>query len=315
MTTAATPAEGSATPDAPVTAAAAPVTAAPVAAPAAPAAPAAAPATEEPVAPRDWASLRTDYAKGDEKLLKRLERYSSEEAVIDALIAAQNKIATGGLKSPLPKDPTPEQVADWRRENGIPEKPEDYEITLPEGRTLGEADAAFVDDFIASAAHATNMTPEQASAAVAWYQDAQERELAARHQMDAEITQEATATLRAEWGSEMQLNKNMISGLLDAAPEGVKDGILGGRLADGTPIVSDVKVLRWLANIAREVNPVATVVPGSSGNAAQAIESELASIQKLMGDHKSDYWKGPQAEKMQSRYRELISVQEKMQRR
>lgn len=264
----------------------------------------------EGISAKDWATLRSEYAKGDDKLLKRLERYSSQEAVIDALIAAQNKIASGTMKQALPKDATPEQLAEWRTENGIPESPDKYSIELEGGRTIGEADKVVVDEFLKQA-HAQNMSPEQVSKTVSWYMAEQERQLEARHQMDAEHRTQAEEQLRQEWGSEFKLNNNMINGLLDTAPEGVKDQLLGARLADGTPLGNDPGVLRFLANLAREVNPVATVVPGSGGNALQAIESELADLAKMMGDRKSEYWKGPKANSLQERYRQLVTVQQK----
>lgn len=268
------------------------------------------PAAETPKG-EDWATLRVKYAKGDEKLEKRLSRYSSAEAAIDALIAAQNKIASGGLKEPLPKDATPEQLEAWRVDNGIPAKPEEYDLTLPDGRVIGEEDKVLVDEFLKSA-HAQNMTPDQVKSTVGWYLAEQERQIEARHQQDAEEKEQGEGALREEWGSEYKLNLNLIGGLLDTAPEGVKDQFLGGRLADGTPIGNDAKTLRWLANLARTVNPTATVVPGAGGNAMQAIENEKADIEKLMGDRKSEYWKGPKAEAMQKRYRELVDVQGKM---
>src|SRR5574337_1981406 len=285
--------------------------AAPAGAPAGEPAPTAPPAAPDPAKPQgeDWAAIRTKIAGDDEKLAKRLARYSSVESVVDALVAAQNRIASGDLKSVLPENPTPEQLAAWRDENGIPEKPEGYEVKLPEGTVLGEEDKPFVDSFIKQA-HAANMTPGQVNAAVAWHLAEQDRMVAERHADDARITAETTAVMKNEWGSEFELNRNLINGMLDTAPAGVKDQIWGARLPDGTPLSSHPDILRWLANTAREVNPVATVVAPNS-NAMQAIETELAGIVKLMGDHNSAYWKGPEAEKMQARYRSLVATQQK----
>src|SRR5574340_294585 len=282
-------------------------------------APAAAPAAGEAADPakppqgEDWAAIRAKIAGEDEKLAKRLARYSSVESVVDALVAAQNRIASGDLKSTLPENPTPEQLKDWRAENGIPEAPEGYEVKLPDGVVLGEEDKPFVDSFIKQA-HAANMTPGQVNAAVAWHLAEQDRMVAERHADDARITAETTATMKQEWGTEFELNRNLINGMLDTAPAGVKEQIWGARLPDGTPLSSHPDVLRWMANMAREVNPVATVVAPNS-NAMQAIESERANIEKLMGDRDSTYWKGPGAEKMQARYRELINVQQKVKSR
>jgi hypothetical protein len=282
------------------------------AAPAATATPAAAedkaaPATTEPSG-NDWAALRTKYAKGDEKLAARLGRYSSAEAALDALVAAQNKISSGGLKAPLSEDPTPEELKAWRAENGIPETPEGYEIKIPEGLDVDEKGIEGAKKL----ALEKNIPPAHLQALTEYQFQLREQAILEQQTADATYREQAEESLREEWGSEFKLNKNMINGLLDTAPEGVKGQLLGGRLADGTVLANDPKVLRWLASLAREVNPTATVVPGSGTNSVQAIESEIAGLKKLMGDRTSEYWKGPTAEKMQARYRDLVDVQAKI---
>ena len=266
--------------------------------------------TESEAAPtvKDWAARRAEYAGDDEKLLARLSRYSSEKDVLDALVAAQKKISSGSLKTALPEKATPEQLAEWRADNGIPDTPTAYELTMPDGAT--DTDKAAVAEF-AKTAHGLNMTPAQLNGAVAWQLAATEAAVEARAQLDRETKSAGEEELRGEWGSEFKLNRNMITGLLDSAPEGVKDQFLGGRLADGTLIGNDPKVLRWLASLAREVNPVATVV-GNGPNQAQAIASEMAALEKMMGDRKSEYWKGDNALKHQERYRQLVTVQSKL---
>lgn len=259
---------------------------------------------------KDWATIRSEIAGDDPKLLKRLERYSSEKDVVDALIAAQNKVSEKGTR--LPKEPTPEQLAEWRTENSIPDKPEGYDLkALPDGRVIGDADKPFVDEFL-KAAHMSNMNPTQVTDTVAWYLAEQERQVDARMQLDVENKAASEEVLREEWGSEYRLNKNIIDGFLNTAPEGVKDQLFSSRTPDGNPLGNNPDFLRWLATTARTLNPTATVVPGAGGNAAQAIETELEGIVKLMGDKTSAYWKGAGADKMQSRYRELVDVQQKL---
>jgi len=266
--------------------------------------------TETPSAPatdlNDWATKRTAYANGDPKMLARLSRYSSEKDVVDALITAQNKINSGGLKAPLPENPTPEEVAAWRAENGIPLTAKDYGIKLPDG-----VDTAQAEEFLATA-HELNMSPAQAEKLIGWKAAADQKFAEQRAEQDREAQAAGTEELRQDWGSEYKLNINLVTGLLDGAPQGVKEQIMGGRLADGTLIGNSPNVLRWLSSLAREVNPTATVVPGSGVNASQAIESEMQGMQKLMGDKNSEYWKGPKAEAMQKRFRELASVQSKI---
>jgi hypothetical protein len=268
---------------------------------------------EEAKGDPDWATIRERVAKGDEKLSKRLARYSSIDSVVEALIAAQAKISDGSLKSALPKDATPEQIATWREENGIPASPKDYDLTLPDGVVLGDEDKPVVDSFLESVAHPNNMTPDQVKAAVAW--NLAQQEQAAIEQAEADLTAKETglAELEEAWGSEAKLNKNMVVNLINQAPgEGTPDLILGARLADGTPLASHPNVIRWLADVARTVNPTATVVPGSGANAAEVIDKELENLNKLMADKDSEYWKGPSADRHQARYRQLVDVKQKI---
>lgn len=255
----------------------------------------------------DW---RKNYAGDDEKMAKRLERYASPKAALDALVAAQNKISSGELKSALNPEATDEEKATWRSENGIPDAASDYEISLSSGYVVGEEDQPMVDSFLEDA-HSLNLHPSQVNGALEWYFKQQEAQAIEQETVDAGLRQTGEDTLHAEWGTDYRRNLQIATNLLDAAPEGLKDQIMGARLADGSPLGNNPEALNWLVDMSRQINPIATVVPGSGTNAVQAVESELSNIKSLMGDHSSEYWKGPKAETMQARYRELTTALQK----
>jgi hypothetical protein len=263
---------------------------------------------------KSWSDTVARISKGDDKIAKRLGRYDSVDSLAEALIQAQNKIASGALKSALPENATEEQLAAWRAENGVPAAPEDYEIALEGDYVIGEADQPIVEEFVKEA-HGLNLGNKEVNKVLSWYFAKEEAMVEARNAEDARQRDETTELLRETWGEDYKANKNAIVGLLDAAPPGVKDLMLGARLSDGTPLASHPDTLRWMAQMAREINPAATVVPGSTTNSAQAIETELEQLTKKMGDLESDYWKGPSAEKNQARYRDLLTAQEKLKAR
>jgi hypothetical protein len=258
--------------------------------------------------PEDW---REKYAGTDEKLAKRLGRYASPKAALDALISAQDKISRGELKKPLSDKPSPEDLAAYRKDLGIPETPDKYDLKLSDGRVVGEDDKPLIGKFL-ERMHGKNATPDQVSAGVDAYYEVVEEIQAQRYEADEDFRRTAEDELRAEWGSEFRRNVNMVSGLLAGAPEGVKEMLMEARTEEGVRIINSPDTLRWLTQLAREINPVSTVVPGAGANASQAISDELSSITKMMGDPKSDYWKGPSAEKLQARYRDLVNAQSKM---
>ena len=256
--------------------------------------------------PADW---RQKYSQ-DPVIQKRLERYGSPKAAIDALFAAQTRISKGDLLPTLKENATEEDVANYRAAHGIPDAPTGYDLTLPNGLVIGEADKPFVDEFLAKA-HEQNMHPKQVQEALGWYMDKQQTAYAEQHARDAEKKIACIDQLREEFGPNYKNEVKIAMGVLDAAPPEVKDRFLNGRLSDGTMIGDDPSVIRWLNSISRELNPVATVVPGSGTNAVQAVEAELAGLRKMMGDTKSEYWKGPTAAKNQARYRELTTALQK----
>lgn len=278
--------------------------------PADPATPPADPAKPEPQAgawPDDW---REQYAGEDEKLLKRLQRYASPKAALDALVAAQDKIRSGALKAALPDNPSEEHLKQWREENGIPEKPSEYDTALPDGLVIGEQDKPLVDGFL-EAAHKAHMQPAQVKQALSWYFAEQERMINEVAQRDNEARQAAEDELRQEWGGEFRQNINLVSGLLDGAPAGVKENLMNARLANGALLGNDPQVLRYLTGLARELNPMGTVVPGAGVNSVSAIESEIASLEKRMREDRANYFKD---EKAQARYRELITARDRFKR-
>jgi len=259
----------------------------------------------------------SDPAKFDgDKLIARLQRYAGPEAALDALISEQNKIAAGELRTnvPFPDKGTPEQQAAWRKDAGLPEKPEGYSIKLRDGLVPGEDDKPLVDRFLVTA-HGANYRPEQVNAALDWYYDLVEEQNAARAQKDDDVRREVEDTLRVEWGPEYRTNKAVIEAFLDTGPAGTKEALFSARLADGTPLASNLNVLRFLADKARELIPPETIVPGEGAGQVKSIEDEIASLQGLMGNKQSEYWKGPKAQDMQQRYRDLVTARDKLKAR
>lgn len=276
----------------------------------APAAPTETTATPEAKGPEDWAAARTRIANGDEKVLQRLNRYSTQDEFIKAGLEAQNKIGAIKTRAPLTKDSTPEEVSAYRKANDIPEAPADYKIAMPDGLVLGEQDKVVAGKF-QEIAHKHNLPTAAVNEIIAGQMKIQNEMIAEQQAADNLGLQEAQAALGSPevWGSEVKLNLNLINGMLDSAPAGVKDQLLGARLADGSLLGNNVDTLKWLSTMARELNPYATVTPGGNGN-SQTIDTEMAELQKLMGDRKSDYWVGPLAAAKQERFRALATAQE-----
>lgn len=261
--------------------------------------------------PETW---RADWSGGDEKIAKMLERLSDPGALVKSYAEAANKIRSGELAKPLAKDATPEQVAEWRKGNGIPEKPDGYFEQMPNGLVIGEDDKALFTEF-AAAMHETNASPAQMHKAIEWYYGMQDDALAKAAQADKEQATKATDTLRQDWGGDYRANINVAMSFLDTLGPDLKPLFMDATLPDGTRMFNNPDILKWIVGQAREINPVGPVVPGGGTDQIQSITNELNGLKSMMSNESSEYWKGPKADANQARYRQLVEAQAKLQAR
>jgi hypothetical protein len=82
---------------------------------------------------------------------------------------------------------------------------------------------------------------------------------------------------------------------------------MGGRMADGRIIGNDPAMIRWLAALAHEVNPAATVTEDGDMS-GKSIEDELAEIKALRKTDRKKY----DSDAVQTRERELIEASERI---
>ena len=312
--------------DEPNPAPAPPAAAAPASAPAAAAAPASQPtiaggsdggaAARAPPAtwPDDW---RQKIAGDDKDFLKTLDRFTDPSALGKSYREAQKKIGEGKSAEKLPPPADPEHLKAWRKENGIPETAKGYleGLKFPDGRVLGDADKEIAESF-AEHLHEKNVPPTAFAEAVSWYFDHREDVVAEQAEADAAYHDGSIADLKEKWGADFNRTRNAIGTLFkDDKPRDELDSlfnrIMGGRTADGHVFGDDPAVLQWLAALAIEVNPVASVINVGSGSGKGA-EERMKEIEGLMRENSPKYWRD---ESIQAEYRGLIEAREKLQAR
>lgn len=282
----------------------------------------------DPAAPKDPADPAADPAKpadkdesglwGDEKWRERyagddqakknvLARYNSPTALIDAHFALLNKMKAGDLKAKLPDNPTEEQLASFRKDNGIPDTHDGYLEKL-EGVTLGEEDKAAMQPFLTEM-HKLNAPPSIVNAVLKQYFDLQEQQVAAVSAKDVEVRDQGITALKSEWGPEYQKNINMVTSLIERFPEEVRPLLMGARLSDpsGTPLLSSPAILKTLADIANDVTPTPDVMAMSGAENIASIDAKLAEYHKMMT---TKAWYSNQA--AQDDYQRLVRLKEKL---
>jgi hypothetical protein len=265
-----------------------------------------------PAFPEDW---REQWGAGDKDAEAILKRIPSPAELVKKLVNQEKLIKSAEHKKPaeLPKDATEEQIAAFRKEKGVPDKPEEYleKLELPNGVVLGDADKPIALDY-AAFAHQNNMTPAEVSKNMAWYYQLQEKMLAEQAKFDDTKQTETITALKGEWGGNYEKNRTAVMNLLNAtAPKSIHNTMLEGRLPDGRKFGDHPEVMKWLAHLSYEMTTADnTLVPGS-GYAGKGVDGRLGELKTLMKDRQSEYYKGPNAQKLQAEYRELIDLQNK----
>jgi hypothetical protein len=267
--------------------------------------------TASKTAPADWpADWRAKFAGEDSKTLKQLERMQSPGDLFKSWKDAQSWIQErkDGKTSPLKAPAEEAALKQWREEMGIPAEPDAYKIDLGDGTVFGEDDKAVIDSF-KKAAFSANLTSEQMSGVLKWYEQTQRAVEENTLLHDDAFQAEAEEMLRRDWGQEYKRNLNSIDNMMQGWPEGLAERFLSGRLADGRKVGDDPQLLRQLATLARELNPASTVLPSGVTNQPKAVADRLKEIRALMSGNSEAYWKD---EAIQAEYRELLVAQDKM---
>ena len=263
-------------------------------------------ATTDPPQPQDWSDdWRVKMAGGDEKELKRLERFASPKEVYKSYRSFETRLSTGELKSNLPKDAKPEAIAAWRKENGIPDDVKGYE--LPEGLKADDPIDKGMIEKVLSGLHASNATKEHAKAALKAFVEFRTGLQEQTAENDANAKRATQDELRVEWGGDYRGNANAMENMLAGAPAEVGEWLASARGADGKLLAGNPAVIRWLVQTARELNPTATIVP-AGGDQAATIDTELQGLREKMKDSRA--WNSDP--KLQARYVQLIAARDRI---
>lgn len=246
--------------------------------------------------PDNWREL----AAGDnEDQLKLLKRYGSLAGVVKALQEAQTTIRSGKIKRDMPDPKDDKAMAEWRKDQGIPDKPEGYVLPEPVTKRLVDADKPVLSNFT-EFAHAKNAPPAFVEMAAEWYVDMAERAAEAQGTQDNTAREAAEDALRDSWSRDeykgnMQLAKRFMSGAGD-----VGDAWTEARLPDGRRLGDIAGFVQWASDQGR--NSFGDVV-FSSSDAETKHSNRKAEIEQIRNTD-FDAYEGNAA--MKAEYREIL---------
>lgn len=235
--------------------------------------------------PEDW---RNRLAGKDDSALKRLNRFQSPEGIYKSWRSLEQRLSSGELKSALPKDASEEQVAEWRKEVGLPEEPNGYELPEVSGHEWTDADKPTLEKFL-GVAHTANLNQEQVNAALSWYVQEQQSILDSRYEGDVEARQTLEDELRSEWGHEFRSNVGLMKRYMEAElPEGAAEVLTSVRMDDGTRLIDNPWFAKWMAQIARDTYGDVSFI---GGEGVAAISNRMKEVQEILRSDPDRYWR------------------------
>ena len=257
----------------------------------------------------DW---RKEIAGDNAKALKNLERFGSANDFYNSYQEAQNRIREGFKPPELPKDATEEQVKEYRTAIGVPEQITDYAINLPEGMVMGDEDKPLWDTFLQSA-NKYNLTQSELDKVAPAYYELEQQIRLEQDKHVKEVYRENDKVLRTEWASDYDANININENFLTKmGGDELKEAIMYGSTADGTPLSNHPTVAKFLNQVARQTGFSDGLAYDNEGN-AQSVDDEIKEIMmKRTGSNRDSYYKDlKQVAKDDARLSELYDIRDK----
>lgn len=248
----------------------------------------------KPEWPEDW---REKLANGDEAMLKVLKRYSSPTTFAKGWKEREDLIRSGKLKAAKPDTSDEKALAEWRKENGIPDDPTGYVIPDTVKDVLVDSDKPLVAAWFADA-HAAGMPQEMAAKGIEWYGkiigQLQEQQAAA----DVSNRESAEDVLRKEWShAEYKANTTLGARWLASTPLGEQWADL--RTPDGRRLGDNPEFMMWAADNGRQSFGDVSFATGDAERRFMARKEEIEKIRDTDFDRY-------EAENLDKEYRSIL---------
>jgi hypothetical protein len=256
-------------------------------------------AAEKPASEASWPDdWRDKLAGGDEKLKNLLNRYTAPDAFAKAFkelrAAYDSRKPAKDEAVELPENPTDEQLAAYRKAKGVPEKPEDYEFEVPEGKELSDSEYDILMDF-AKAMHGKNMPASAVKEISSWFLEYED--IVAQKNADSayQARLQTEEKLRAEWGADYRANVNLMSNVLQEHLGTNSGAFLSQQLMDGSRLGDNETFIKLMAEVSRKIGgSTAELYTTDVHTTGQSLETRKSELMKMMNDPdpivRKKYW-------------------------
>jgi hypothetical protein len=272
---------------------------------------------EEPkkvVAPADWPedwrekSVAHITDKGDrEKELTRLKRIKSPQEMYKSYRALERQVQSDYIRKP-PEGASEKEIAEWRKEIGVPPKPDGYELPKLEGHEWTDADKPMLDLFLGKM-HGENASQAQINASLGAYAELVSSVKEQEYNTDKGDDEVCVDALRSEWGHEYRTHQSNVKNWLNNAekcPPELAAALRDARTPDGHRLIYNPEIWKILAPIAQDSLGASAHVPGGDGKTLDAISTRKEEIKKVMKTDMNRYWQ----EGLDKEYQSLLAQEE-----
>lgn len=252
-----------------------------------------------------WEERVAKMVGDDKKAYDRLIRMKGEEGLWKAYRAMEVERDSGKWAKKLPTHYTAEELADYKKSNGIPDKPDGYDINLGNGIVWGDNDKPHIDNYTAYALK-NNMTPDEVKRGLGWWADYQQDLVALMDASDDEHATEAQIEMRAKWGKDEKRNRNFMRNQFEGISKDAWRNLVMARGPDGRLIGNNAETMFSIFDKLKAGDPDAYELPGEGQSAGKTLDEEMKELQGMMRDKSSAYYAKATRDEIQARYRTLI---------
>lgn len=252
----------------------------------------------------DW---RREMAGKDEKLYKKLQRYSTKEDVGKKITELEK------LRSRIPMElsekPTEEELKAYRKQAGIPNEAGEYEKTLQldDGLVIGDDDREMLGKFFEDA-HASNIPASHVNSMVNWYFKQEALKAGEFNELEKQQQQEAVKSLKEDMGVEYTKNMALTNAWLDRQDNDIGNILRNARGPDGVALFNNVDFAKWMVSHIRETEDIGTIMDDGD-LAGSNVEAEIRKIQDVIRKDPDTYARDKD---MQERMAKLSAAKRRM---
>ena len=267
--------------------------------------------SESQAAPSESHTGAADWrAAISEPGLRRVaEKFTSPAEVVKSYAALQSRLGRSVVK-PGP-DAGAEEVAAYRRQLGVPESAEGYDVTLPADLPAAlrgdPAGASLQQDFL-KAMHEAGASNAVVQKALEWYYGTAAQGLAQQEKGASERRAEAEESLRREWGGDHQRNLNFAQRAVRSFGDDAFVDFLQSQEVEGVKLGDHPAFVRAFAAIGRAMGEDQPLT-GEGERGGGSLQARIDALHALQQSDPGRYASRAVQSELQSLYARLYGGQ------